>query len=217
MNLVLLGSPGSGKGTLASFLKASFKIIHISTGDVLRQEIKDNTPLGQVAQGYIEKGQLVPDEVVIKLIESKLTQDTQSEQGYILDGFPRTKQQAQALDNILSKLDKRLDAILCLQASISVVLERLTGRRVCRQCAATFHFKYKPSERNGVCDECQGELYQRDDDNEKTITPRMDAFLENTVPMLEYYEGQGKVFKLNADKEIKEIHAYVMEKLKTDG
>jgi len=205
MRLVLLGPPGAGKGTLASALKERFSVPHISTGDILREEMKNNTPLGQEAKRHVESGGLVPDEVVTKLIEYKLSQNNAVDKGYMLDGFPRTETQAEDLDKILSGLNREIDNAVYLEASLPVVIKRLTGRRVCRHCGAIFHIENDPPKKDGVCDECGGEVYQRPNDNEETIKTRMNVYLENTKPVIDYYEVQGKLKKVDADKNSQEV------------
>lgn len=204
MIIVLLGAPGAGKGTLAGALKDTLGVVHISTGDLLREELKNNTPLGQEAKRYIESGALVPDELVIRLIENKLNSSDVS-LGVMLDGFPRNKVQAEALDRIMAERNQPVDVALYLEASLPVVIQRLTGRRVCRQCGALFHATNKPPKIEGKCDVCNGELYQRADDNEETIKKRMDVFLDNTRPMIEYYRAQGKLIMISADQDSQEV------------
>jgi adenylate kinase len=211
MKLVLLGPPGAGKGTLASFLNKELSIAHLSTGDILREEMKNNTPIGQEVKKYVESGGLVPDEVVIKMIENKLSSDSSIDKGYMLDGFPRTEVQAKDLDAILNGLDKPVDCALYLDASLPVVIERLTGRRICRNCNAIFHMKNNPPKEEGICNECGGEVYQRPDDNEETIKTRMDVYLKNTKPVVDYYEAQGKLKKVDADKDSQEVQEDLMK------
>lgn len=216
MRVTLLGPPGAGKGTLAGLLKESLGILHISTGDMLRDEMKNESDLGQEAKKFIDNGELVPDELVIKLIEKKLTSDGGSEKGYMLDGFPRNRTQAEALDEILSKIEKPLEYALYMEASTDKIIFRLTGRRVCRDCGALYHMRNKPPQEEGKCDECGGELYQRADDNEETIKTRMDVYLENTTPMIEYYQAQGKLKKLDADKDADELEKDLAEIINED-
>lgn len=201
MKLILLGPPGAGKGTLAGLLKNTLNILHISTGDLLRQEMKDGTQLGLEIKKFVESGQLVPDEVVTKMIEQKVTQKEVFAKGYMLDGYPRTSQQAKDLDNILKKIGQSVDCALYLEATLSIIVQRLTGRRVCRKCGALFHIKNRPSKKAGVCDACGGELYQRSDDNEETIRTRMEVYIESTKPIIEYYHKQKKLVTLNGDNE----------------
>lgn len=212
MKLVLLGPPGAGKGTLAGALKERLSIPHISTGDILREEMKNNTELGQEAKKYVESGKLVPDALVTKLIEARLSKD-KVDQGYMLDGFPRTKIQAEDLDNILKKIGKPVDYAIYMKATLPVIIQRLTGRRVCRACGALFHMTNNPSKKDGICDSCGGELYQRSDDNEETIKTRMDVYLNNTTPIIEYYKNYEKLMEVDADKEAKEVVEIVMRML----
>jgi len=216
MRLVLLGPPGAGKGTLAGFLNKELDIPHVSTGDILREEMKNNTPLGQEVKKYVESGGLVPDEVVIKLIKNKFS-NGEVDKGYMLDGFPRTEVQAKDLDAILTILDKPVDYAVYLDASLPVVIERLTGRRICRSCSAIFHIKNNPPKKEGVCDECGGEIYQRPDDNEETIRTRMDVYLENTKPVIDYYNAQGKLKKVDADKDSQEVQENLMKIFDSTG
>jgi len=211
MRLVLLGPPGAGKGTLAGLLKDQLGLAHISTGDILREEMKNNTPLGREAKQYIENGELVPDEVVTKLIDHKMTGGGMAGDGYMLDGFPRTEQQAQDLDRILEKLKKPIEHAIYLDSSLPVIIQRLTGRRICRNCSALYHIQNKPPKKPGVCDTCGGEVYQRSDDNEETIKTRMDVYMANTKPIISYYEAQGKLQKLDADKDAKDLQEILMK------
>jgi adenylate kinase len=214
MNLVLLGPPGAGKGTLANLLKEQYKVCHISTGDILREEMKNNTPLGLEAKQFIDNGKLVPDEVVIRLIEQKLVGDVEARKnGYLLDGFPRTKAQAQDLDKILKKVNSPIDFVLYLEATLPIIIHRLTGRRVCKKCGAVFHATNRPPRKPGICDQCGSELYQRADDKEETIKTRMDVYLNSTQPIVDYYAQQGFLKKLNADQESEELQAILTKDL----
>lgn len=207
----MLGPPGAGKGTLAGLLKESLNLLHISTGDILREEMKNNTELGQQAKQFIENGELVPDKVVIMLIEKKLSAHVSSKKGYMLDGFPRTCAQAQALDQILEKLNQPIDMALYLESTLPVIVKRLIGRRVCKNCGALYHVDNKPPKMPGICDECSGELYQRADDNEETINTRMGVYLENTMPIIDYYKQQDKLKKLDADQDSRDLQSDLME------
>ncbi|HBR14656.1 MAG TPA: adenylate kinase [Candidatus Omnitrophica bacterium] len=216
MRLVLLGPPGAGKGTLANNLKDALRILHISTGDILREEMKNNTNLGKEAKQYLDKGELVPDEVVTRLIENKLSRDSIIEKGFMLDGFPRTETQAKDLDRILNKFKKPLNYVLYMESTLPVIIQRLTGRRVCRNCGALFHIINLPPKKEGVCDACSGELYQRSDDNEQTIKTRMKVYLKNTRPIIEYYQKQGKLKKLDADRDSQEVQLILMKLFNED-
>ena len=211
MRLVLLGPPGAGKGTLAALLKESLKLVHISTGDMLREEMKKETPIGQEAKKFIEKGELVPDEFVIKLIEKKLTGGKRVEHGYMLDGFPRTRKQAEDLDRILGEIRQPLDYALYMESTLPVIIQRLGGRRVCKNCGALYHIRNKPPKKDKICDLCGGELYQRADDNEVTIRTRMDVYLKSTRLVIDYYQAQGKLKKLDGDKDSEEVQAVLMQ------
>ncbi len=217
MNLVLLGPPGAGKGTLASLLKSSLKIEHVSTGDILREQIKKNTDLGKEVKIFIDSGRLVPDELVTKLIENKLTVENGAKKGFMLDGFPRTKAQAMDLDKILNKIHQPLDYVISMESTLPIIILRLTGRRVCRKCGATFHVKNRPPKQVGVCDFCHGELYQRPDDNETTIKTRMEVYLSSTLPILEYYKAQGIIKTLDSDKESEGLQAGLIKLFHDEG
>ncbi|MFA5060423.1 MAG: adenylate kinase [Candidatus Omnitrophota bacterium] len=217
MRIVLLGPPGAGKGTQAKLLKEIFGILHISTGDMLREEMQNQTSLGKEIKQYVESGQLVPDEVVTKLIENKLSRDPQVKKGYMLDGFPRTKAQAEDLDKILTKIDQPIDYALYLDASLPVVIQRLTGRRVCRKCGALYHMQNKLPKKQGVCDSCGGELYQRPDDNEATIKTRMEVYLKNTQPIFDYYQVQNRLRKVNGDQDAAHLKNDLIKIFHADG
>lgn len=216
MNAILLGPPGAGKGTLAAVLKEKFGLLHISTGDLLREEMKNGSELGQRIKKYVESGELVPDQIVIEMIENKLSQSDLSSKGYMLDGFPRTTVQAQDLDQILTKIQKPIDVALFMDASLPVILQRLTGRRVCKKCGAISHIINRPSKRDGICDLCDGELYQRPDDTEETIRNRMQVYHEKTAPIIKYYESQQKLLKISADKTTEDI-VIIVTKILNDG
>ncbi len=205
MKVVLLGPPGAGKGSLAGVLKEKYSMAHISTGDMLREEIKKGTPLGLEIKSLIATGALVSDELVTKLVEQRLTHDPDFKKGYMLDGFPRTVKQARDLDALLAKTNAPLDFALNMEADGDLILKRLTGRRVCRKCGALFHMANKPPVKAGVCDLCGGELYQRTDDNEETIKSRMQIYQTSTQPIIDYYARQHKLKKVDGNLETADI------------
>lgn len=195
MNLLLFGPPGAGKGTQSNILVEKLDMRHISTGDLFRSAIKNNTELGQKAKEYMDKGNLVPDEVVIGMVEETL--NTLSGQSFILDGFPRTQPQAQALDNLLEQLNLKLDWVVSLSVPDAALISRLTGRRVCKSCGAVYHVESKPTQKEGVCDICNGDVIQRADDKEDVIKDRLEVYRENTAPLIEYYQDQNKLLDID--------------------
>jgi len=217
MRLILMGPPGAGKGTLAGLLKDALKLPHISTGDILREEMKNGSTLGSKAKGYIEAGALVPDELVTALVENRLAKAKDLKNGFMLDGFPRTLQQAKDLDKILAKIKQPIDKVLYIDTTLPVVIQRLTGRRVCRKCGSGFHVLNRPPKKAGICDNCQGELYQRPDDNEETIRKRMDVYLSTTLPIVAYYEKRGSLLKLNGDAESEVLQEQLLKTLNEPG
>ena len=205
MKIVLLGPPGAGKGTQAEVLTKKLLVPHISTGDMFRAAIKNGTPMGIEAKSYMDRGQLVPDEVTIGIIKDRIAQPDCSG-GFLLDGFPRTIAQAEALDQLLE--DKGgLDAVLNISVPLEKLVERLTGRRMCRKCGTIYHMLYNAPATDGVCDACGGELYQRDDDKLETVTKRLDVYEGQTAPLIGFYEQQGKLFTINGDQPINAVLA----------
>jgi len=192
MRLILLGPPGSGKGTQANLLQDKFSIPKISTGDILRAAVKDNTELGIKARNFMDNGELVPDEIVIGLIKERIV-EPDCKGGYILDGFPRTIVQAEKLGETLAAMDQDIDSVVDLEVDPDELLIRLTGRSTCKNCGAMFHQTSHPPKVEGVCDECGGELYQRPDDNEETIVKRLEIYHKETAPLKEFYRKQGKL------------------------
>ncbi len=199
MRIVLLGPPGAGKGSLAGLIKDMMGIAHISTGDMLRAEMKKGSTLGNEIKGLVEKGALVPDEVVTRLVQDKVANDPDLAGGYMLDGFPRTVKQARDLDTILAAAKKPLDFALYMKTDLDIILTRLSGRRVCRKCGALYHLKNRPPKSVGVCDLCGGQLYQRSDDNEATIRKRMDVYTASTKAIIDYYAGQGRLKEVDGN------------------
>ncbi len=192
MNIILLGPPGAGKGTQAEKMIDRYKIPQISTGDMLRAAVAAGTELGKVAKEYMDQGQLLPDDVVIGIVDERLKEDD-CNTGYMLDGFPRTLGQAEALDAALSKASSNIDHVVSIDVPDDELVKRLTGRRACKGCAAGYHIMWKPPQKEGVCDKCGGELYQRDDDNEETVKNRLGVYKDQTMPLIDYYSKQGKI------------------------
>jgi adenylate kinase len=211
MNLILLGPPGAGKGTQAKILSGRLRLKHISTGDILREELKSDSDLSKQAKKFIEAGELVPDSLVTKLIEQKIIE--QRANGFILDGFPRNLAQAKSLDSILKANKLTIDWVIDLGASEPVIIQRLSGRRVCKKCFANFHIKNLPPKKDNICDFCGGELFQRADDKEETIKNRLKVYLESTSSLIDYYEKQNKLFKVNADLEAEEVYKILLKVL----
>lgn len=204
MRIILLGPPGAGKGTQAETLIAKLNIPHISTGDMFRKAIKDGTALGVQAKSFMDLGQLVPDEVTIGIVGERLAQPDCKE-GFLLDGFPRTVPQAQALDKILSDLQAPLDAVISIEVPNASLIPRLTGRRVCKACASTYHVIFNPSKQENVCDKCGGELYQRVDDSEDTVRNRLEVYTSQTEPLIAYYSEKGIIKAIDGDQEITKV------------
>ena len=211
LNIVLMGLPGAGKGTQAERIVDEFQIPHISTGDMFRSAIKEGTSLGLEAKSYMDKGLLVPDEVVIGIVRERLG-NADCKNGFLLDGFPRTVEQANALDDMLEGLDKKIDHVIYVDVHQDSLLQRLTGRRICRQCGATYHLVFNPPRQEGVCDKCGGELYQRDDDTAETVATRLEVNLSQTKPLLRYYEQKNVLRIINGNQEIDQVF-HSIEKL----
>ncbi len=212
MNLIMLGPPGAGKGTQAKMLVERFGIPQISTGDMLRAAVAEGTELGRKAKEYMDKGQLVPDEVVIGIVRERLSKED-CKKGFILDGFPRTVPQAEALDGILEEMGRKIDYVINIVVPDEEILKRLTGRRTCRKCGAMYHVVYNPPKKEGVCDKCGGELYQRDDDKEETIRNRLKVYAEQTAPLVDYYRKKGVLVDIDGTKGIKEIFEDILKVL----
>jgi adenylate kinase len=201
MNLILMGLPGAGKGTQAERIVEEFHIPHISTGDMFRAAVKDQTQMGKAAQSFMDKGLLVPDEIVVGIVKERLGKDDCG-QGFLLDGFPRTAAQAGALAETLKQLNKKIDHVINIEVDKDLLLARLTGRRICRECGATYHIIFNPPAQSGQCDKCGGELYQRDDDNEQTVATRLDVNIEQSAPLLDYYREQNLLRNINGQQDI---------------
>jgi adenylate kinase len=205
LRLVLLGPPGAGKGTQAGVLSQRLKLCHISTGDMLRKNIKDATRIGQKAKEYMQKGELVPDEIVIQMVKEAIVTEN-SLSGFILDGFPRTLDQAEHLDKLLADLNKTLDLVVDFKTTTSVIIERLSGRRICRNCGANYHIKNIPPKVEGVCDKCGGRLYQRSDDRPETIIKRIDLYHKSASPIIDYYRKREILESVSGDLEIEALY-----------
>ncbi len=212
MNLILLGPPGAGKGTQAELLLKRFNIPHISTGDIFRAAIKEGTPLGTEAKRYMDSGQLVPDEVVIGIVKERLLKDD-CKNGFLLDGFPRTVPQADSLDNFLKDNGKKVDAVINIEVDSAILLKRLTGRRVCRNCAAVYHVETKKSKVAGVCDHCGGEVYQRADDTPETVSKRLEVYNNQTEPLIAYYRNKGVLLSFDGQKGIQDLYEKICTEL----
>ena len=206
MKIILMGPPGAGKGTQAEKLVELYQIPHISTGDMFRKAQKEGTALGLKAKSYMDQGQLVPDEVTVGIVKERLAEDD-CKDGFLLDGFPRTVQQADALDGILKELGMALDRVVNIEVDKTFLVDRLTGRRVCRTCGATFHVTNKAPKVEGVCDKCGGELYQRNDDTVETVSNRLDVYAAQTAPLIEYYQSKGIMSSIDGSKSMEDVLA----------
>ena len=202
MNIVLLGAPGAGKGTQAAKLVEEFATPHISTGDILRAAVKNQTELGKKAKGYMDAGDLVPDSLIIDLMDERL-REPDCEKGFILDGFPRTTAQAVALDDMLVRLERPLDAALLVDVDPEVIIKRLTERRCCKECG------YIGTAADATCPKCSGEMYQRDDDNEATVRNRLDVYAKSTSPLIDYYTGKGLLKSVDGDRPVDAVYVDV--------
>jgi len=210
MKLILLGPPGAGKGTQAKMLMDNFGIPQISTGDILRAAVKEGTPMGLKAKSFMDGGQLVPDEVVVGIVRERL-QKADCEKGFILDGFPRTVPQADALQDALSALGRRLDTVISLDVDVEALVERLTGRRTCPNCGRGFHVKFDPPRVPGKCDFCGADLYQRDDDQETTIRQRLEVYTNQTSPLVDYYRRSGLLTVIDGMQDMKSVQAQILK------
>ena len=216
MRIVLLGPPGAGKGTQAQVLSKDLTLPHISTGDMLREALKAGSPLGLQAKAYMEKGALVPDEIVIALVSERLGK-ADAKKGFILDGFPRTPEQAESLDQSLKGLEMPLDMVLYFKTGLDVIIRRLSGRRVCSQCGKNFHLtNFKPKV-NGVCDVCGARLFQRPDDKEETVENRLKVYERQTAPLIEYYKKKKVLVEVSGDMEVKPLNMALMDLFQKKG
>ncbi|MGV3754949.1 MAG: adenylate kinase [Verrucomicrobiota bacterium] len=204
MNLVLLGGPGSGKGTQAESLSREFNLPHIATGDLFRENLKNDTDLGRLAKGYMNRGELVPDEVTEAMVRERLARPDTAP-GFVLDGFPRTLPQAMALADILHRFRRHLTGVIYIAVSDEAIVQRLSGRWICQNCQAPYHLQFKPPTKAGTCDLCGGPLIQRDDDNATTVRSRLKTFHAQTEPLIEHYAKAGLLHKVQGENAVKEV------------
>ena len=204
MNIILMGLPGAGKGTQAEKIVQKYGIPHISTGDMFRQAIQDQTPLGMQAKSYMDKGELVPDEITVGIVCERLAQKD-CQHGFLLDGFPRTVAQAESLQQILTELGKQLHYCLYIKVDPDLLKERLTGRRICKSCGRTYHLQYNPPKEQGVCDHCGGELYQRADDAPETVENRLSVNLKQMDPLIAFYKEKGYLKTVDGEQDIDQV------------
>ncbi len=216
MNVILVGPPGVGKGTQAKALEARLGIKHIASGDLLRRAMREKTPLGRRAQSYVHRGELVPDELVIRMIIERINQPD-CETGVIFDGFPRTKEQASALERTLEQHGQTIDAVIYLTAPRDILLKRIAGRMICRSCQASYNIYYTPPRQEGVCDRCGDELYERSDDNWATATHRLDVYLHQTLPMIEHYRELGMLHEIDGNDYIEHVTRRLAAEIRMNG
>ena len=206
MRIILLGAPGAGKGTQAKRLSEKYNLLHISTGDIFRENIKNSTDIGKIAKSFIDKGQLVPNDVTVEIVKERLEQEDCKNQGYMLDGFPRNIEQAIELDKFL-----KIDIVLNIDVDINKLIKRITGRRVCPKCGASYHVTTLNG--NTLCERCKTQLVLRDDDNEETVTKRIEVYNKQTAPLIEYYKNQGKLIAVDGNLGIEETYNQIIKVL----
>lgn len=204
MNIILMGLPGAGKGTQASEIVKKSPIPHISTGDMFRKAIKDETDLGKEAKSYMDRGELVPDEVTVGIVKDRISEDD-AKKGFLLDGFPRTIEQAEALSNIMKELDREIDAVINIEVPEEELMNRLTGRRICEKCGTTYHLVFNPPKVDGICDLDGGKLYQREDDNPETVANRLNVNVKQSKPILEFYDNKNVLKNIDGSRDIKVV------------
>jgi len=212
LNVILLGPPGAGKGTQATRIVEKYAIPHISTGDIFRENIKKGTELGKRAQEYMNRGELVPDELVIEIATTRLLEDD-CKVGFLLDGFPRTVHQAEELDKFLANHGSKIDKVLDIAVEKEELITRLTGRRVCKACGESYHVVNIPPKKEGICDKCGGELFQRADDNMETVTNRIDVYEAQTMPLIDYYENAGNIAHIDGATGLENVFADIVKAL----
>ncbi len=216
MNLILMGPPGAGKGTQADGIVKEFSVPHISTGDMFRAAVSEGTALGLKAKGFMDAGQLVPDDVTIGIVQERLSKPD-CQKGFLLDGFPRTLAQAEALETMLGKLGRPIDLVINIEVPLEDLVARLTGRYICRQCAAPYHVIFNPPQVAGRCDQCGGELYQRVDDSEATARKRLDVYLAQTAPLVEFYDQRGLLEPIDGSKSMDEVEQAICTVVRRRG
>ena len=212
MRIILLGPPGAGKGTQAAGIVEKYNIPHISTGDIFRKNIKEGTDLGKKAKEYMDQGLLVPDELTVGLVTDRLSQDD-CKNGFMLDGFPRNVAQAQQLGQYLNSVDLALDRVINIEVDKDILVGRAVGRRICKSCGATYHVEFNPPKVDGTCDVCGGELYQRADDNEETVSKRIQVYLDETKPLADYYSNEGIIANINGQQSIDKVFEDIVNSL----
>ncbi len=210
MKIIMLGAPGAGKGTQAKMIADKYQIPHISTGDIFRANIKNGTELGQKAKTYMDQGLLVPDELVVDLVVDRVKQDD-CEKGYVLDGFPRTIPQAESLDAALAKLDETIDYAINVEVPDENIVKRMSGRRACVACGATYHIVHIPTKVEGICDRCGKELILRDDDKPETVQKRLGVYHEQTQPLIDYYTNKGSLVEVDGTKDMNEVFSDIVD------
>ena len=212
MNLILFGAPGAGKGTQAVELARRFNLIHISTGEIFRDAIAEHSEMGEIANSYISKGNLVPDDITVKIVKERLAQED-CKNGFILDGFPRTLPQAECLDQICLELNISIDHVIDIEVNEDELIRRLSGRRVCKTCGASYHIDFNPSKVENVCDKCNGELYTRKDDEKESVAVRLKTYKSSTMPLINYYVNKGILVEINGQQEINDVLNEIVEKI----
>ncbi len=208
MLIILLGPPGAGKGTQAEEIAQKYNLVYISTGDILRKAVKEETSMGRNAREYMDQGQLVPDNLVVEIVRDRLMKPDCAN-GALLDGFPRTVDQAVFLDQVLPDIGAKIDRVLLIEVEENELIERLTGRRVCSNCGANYHIKYKPPQVRNVCDQCGGDLYQREDDSLATVKERLEVYKKQTEPLIKFYQGKGLLSSIDGNQNIEDVFGQV--------